>query len=93
MFTLWWPLECNQIGLIILIAGKKTPDKIGHLAGSGKVTSEASSKIRNRLSKRTSIRSIDDAINQFEVAANAGNDLAFTRLNRLHEQEENETTD
>ncbi|XP_057840799.1 uncharacterized protein LOC131050621 isoform X2 [Cryptomeria japonica] len=61
--------------------------------GSGKVTSEASSKIRNRLSKRTSISSIDDAINQFEVAANAGNDLAFIWLNRLHEQEENEAMD
>lgn len=75
----------------LVFKGKRTPDKIGHLEGSGKVTSEASRKIRNRLSKRTSF--IENARNQFEVAANTGNDLAFIWLNRLHELEENETTD
>uniref|UniRef100_A0A0D6RA25 Uncharacterized protein n=1 Tax=Araucaria cunninghamii TaxID=56994 RepID=A0A0D6RA25_ARACU len=76
----------------LILQGVKIPDRTVTLVEDSRSRGETVEKKHGELSKITRIEASHYARRQFEIAANAGNDLAFIWLNRLHEKEETAAT-
>lgn len=71
----------------LVLKGVRAPEKLAPSEVKSKFTGEVGKRKCNKLSEITGKDAIDYARRQFEVAAHAGNDLAFKWLYRLQEEE------
>lgn len=71
----------------LVVKGVRAPAKFAPMEVKSKFTGEVGKRKYDKLSETTGKGAIDYARRQFEVAAHAGNDLAFKWLYRLQEEE------